>query len=263
MPMVQHTTQPGTLGLIFFLCVLFYTTSGSAFSVVRRFKGKRSQDGPGHGQQPWAAQCEKNDGCSREALRAEHRKMNHPKMTPDQDPDELLYIIDSYWEHLNTSTPRRRVPRIGSMRAFYCKPCRQTMKIFEEPISKGGTSSCRYSTNDGDHLCRQPFLSERHLSSYRRARRRYEGYGSKPQRRPVPQCSMFGHYRTIVRTTAENSFKADNTSNNRADDSARAVGSKRRIEVAEEVFGGHVTKPPPIVTLTAAFKTNKAMTIPM
>ena len=34
--------------------VLFFATTGSAFSVVRRFEGKRPQDGPGHGQQAWA-----------------------------------------------------------------------------------------------------------------------------------------------------------------------------------------------------------------
>ena len=85
--------------------VLFFATTGSAFSVVRRFEGKRPQDGPGHGQQAWAALCEKFDGCSREALRAEHYKMNHTKMTPGQDPDEFLYIMDSRRDRLNTSTP--------------------------------------------------------------------------------------------------------------------------------------------------------------
>ena len=85
--------------------VLFFATTGSAFSVVRRFEGKRPQDGPGHGQQAWAALCEKFYGCSREALRAEHYKMNHTKMTPGQDPDEFLYIMDSRRDRLNTSTP--------------------------------------------------------------------------------------------------------------------------------------------------------------
>ena len=32
-------------------CALFFTASGSTFSVVRRFKRKRLHDGPGHGQQ--------------------------------------------------------------------------------------------------------------------------------------------------------------------------------------------------------------------
>ena len=52
-------------------CVLFFTTSGSAFAVVHRVEGKMPQDGPEHGQQVWVALYEKFDGCSRETLRAE------------------------------------------------------------------------------------------------------------------------------------------------------------------------------------------------
>ena len=85
-------------------CVLFFAMAGSTFSVVLTFEGKRPQDGPGHGQQAWVALREKFDGCSR-ALRAEHYKMNRTKMTPGQDPDEFLHIMDSCRDHLNTSTP--------------------------------------------------------------------------------------------------------------------------------------------------------------
>ena len=49
----------------------------------------------------------------------------------------------------------------------------------------------------------------------------------------------------IVPTTANNSIRADSTSNKPTNDSARVVGSKRRMEAAEEVFGVHITKPPP------------------
>ena len=52
--------------------ILFFTTSGPAFSVVRRFEGRAREDGVGHGQDAWAALREKFDGCSREALRAAH-----------------------------------------------------------------------------------------------------------------------------------------------------------------------------------------------
>ena len=45
------------------------------------------------------------DCCLREALRAEHHKINHTKMTPDQDPDEFLYIMNSCRDRLNMSTP--------------------------------------------------------------------------------------------------------------------------------------------------------------
>ena len=35
------------------LSILFLTTSGPAFSVVRRFEGKTREDGVGHGQDAW------------------------------------------------------------------------------------------------------------------------------------------------------------------------------------------------------------------
>ena len=54
--------------------ILFVTTFGSAFSVVRRFEGKTREDGVGHGQDAWGALREKFDGCSREALRTGNRK---------------------------------------------------------------------------------------------------------------------------------------------------------------------------------------------
>ena len=42
--------------------ILFFTTSGPAFSVVRRFEGRTREDGVGHGQGAWAALREKFDG---------------------------------------------------------------------------------------------------------------------------------------------------------------------------------------------------------
>ena len=45
--------------------VLFFITAASAISVVRRFQGKTPAEGPGHGQQVWAALREKLNGCSR------------------------------------------------------------------------------------------------------------------------------------------------------------------------------------------------------
>ena len=50
--------------------------------------------------------------------------------------------------------------------------------------------------------------------------------------------------------------------NNPTDDRARAVGNNRRMEVAEEVFGVHITKPPPAVTLTVVPNTNMTITRP-
>ena len=66
--------------------ILFLATSGPALSVVRTFEGKTREDGVGHGQDAWAALCEKFDGCSREALRAAHRELETVKMQSDEDP---------------------------------------------------------------------------------------------------------------------------------------------------------------------------------
>ena len=52
--------------------ILFFTTSGPAFSVVQKFEGRTREDGVVHGQDAWAALREKFDGCSPEALRAAH-----------------------------------------------------------------------------------------------------------------------------------------------------------------------------------------------
>ena len=85
--------------------MLFFTTKGAACSVVRRFAGKTLDEGSGHGQRAWAALRERFDGSSREALRAEHAKMNSARMRPSQDPDEFLYELDTRRERLNACDP--------------------------------------------------------------------------------------------------------------------------------------------------------------
>ena len=56
--------------------VLSFTTKGAACSVVCCFAGKTLDEGSGHGKRAWAALRETLDGCSREALRAGHAKIN-------------------------------------------------------------------------------------------------------------------------------------------------------------------------------------------
>ena len=70
--------------------ILFFTTSGPAFSVVQRFEGKTREDGVGHGQDAWGALREKFDGCSREALRAAHQELETVKMGSNEYPDEFI-----------------------------------------------------------------------------------------------------------------------------------------------------------------------------
>ena len=84
--------------------ILFFTTSGPAFSVVRRFEGRIREDGVGHGQD--AALREKFDGCSRKALRAAHREMQTVKMRSDEDPDDFLYKKDRCRDRLDSVTPK-------------------------------------------------------------------------------------------------------------------------------------------------------------
>ena len=86
--------------------ILYFTTSGPAFSVVRRFEEKRREDGVGHGQDAWAALREKFDGCSREALRAAHRELETVKMRTDEDPDDFLYKKYRCRDRLNFVQPK-------------------------------------------------------------------------------------------------------------------------------------------------------------
>ena len=67
--------------------------------------GTTLEDGAGHGQQAWAALREKFKGTLREAIRAEHAKMNNAPMRSGQDPFEHLYIMDSCRDHLNACDP--------------------------------------------------------------------------------------------------------------------------------------------------------------
>ena len=81
--------------------IMSFSTGGSDVIVVWRFVGTTLEDGAGHGQQAWGALREKFKGSSREAIRAEHSKMNNTRMRSEQDPDEYLYIMDSCRDRLN------------------------------------------------------------------------------------------------------------------------------------------------------------------
>ena len=87
--------------------ILFLTTSGPAFSVVRRFERKTREDGVGHGQDAWRALREKFAGCSREALRAAHRELETVKMRSDEDPGDFRDKKDRCRDRLNSVTPTK------------------------------------------------------------------------------------------------------------------------------------------------------------
>ena len=86
--------------------ILYFTTSGPAFSVLRRFEGKSREDGVGHGKDAWAVLREKFDGCLHEALRAAHRALETVKMRSDEGPDYFLYKKDRCRDRLNSVTPK-------------------------------------------------------------------------------------------------------------------------------------------------------------
>ena len=86
--------------------ILFYTTSGPAFSAVRRFEGKTREDGVGHRQDAWRALRDKFAGCSREPLRVVHRELETVKMRSDEYPDDFLDKKDRRRDHLNSVTPK-------------------------------------------------------------------------------------------------------------------------------------------------------------
>ena len=138
--------------------VLFFTRKGAACIVVRRFAGKILDEGSGHGQHAWAALREKFDGCLREALRAEHTKMNSANESG--------------------SRPRRIPVRARySPRTPQCvRPSRETggpsIRGHHPPSSSAGIRAHphipsrearlrdrRHSPHDVRYLCGQPFPS--------------------------------------------------------------------------------------------------------
>ena len=80
--------------------ILFLTTSGSANNVVKKFEGKRLEDGTGNGQAAWNALNEKYNSHTKEARRACHKKLVNTKMEPGQDPDDFFFIMDKCRDRL-------------------------------------------------------------------------------------------------------------------------------------------------------------------
>ena len=86
--------------------ILYFTTSGPAFSVLQRLEGKTRENGVENGQGTLKALRDKFDGCSSEALRAAHRKMETVKMRSDKGPDDFLYKKDRCRDRLDSVTPK-------------------------------------------------------------------------------------------------------------------------------------------------------------
>ena len=80
--------------------ILFFTTERSANNVVKKHMGKTREDGIGNGQAAWNALEEKYNGHTKEARRAYHEKLHNSKKRSGDDPDNFLYIMDSFRERL-------------------------------------------------------------------------------------------------------------------------------------------------------------------
>lgn len=66
---------------------LFLTTPGSANNVVKKFAGKRPEDGTGNRQVAWKALT---DNYNSHTNRACHEKLNNTKMEPGQGFDDFF-----------------------------------------------------------------------------------------------------------------------------------------------------------------------------
>ena len=176
--------------------ILFYTTSGPAFSVVRRFEGKTREDGVGHRQDAWGALRKKFDGCSREALRAAHRELETVKMRSDEDPDDFLYKKYRCRDRLNSVTPKegpsdRRYEDI----ILQCSPpeydrIRQTH--FEREDSNLEDIRRMMSKIYADNLARSHSDSSRGIAGRSVA---MQGTGWDLSKINCYHCSKFGHYK--------------------------------------------------------------------
>ena len=76
--------------------VLLLTTPGSAINAVKNFRGKRPEDGAGHGQMTWKALTENYNEHTKETRKACHEKLVNTKVEPGQDPDDIFFVLDEY-----------------------------------------------------------------------------------------------------------------------------------------------------------------------
>ena len=80
--------------------ILFFTTERSVNNVVKRHISKTREDGVGNGLATWSALEEKYNSHTKEARRAYHEKLHSTKMKSGDGPDDFLYTMDGFREHL-------------------------------------------------------------------------------------------------------------------------------------------------------------------
>ena len=163
-----------------------------------------------------------------------HHKMNHTKMTPGQDPDEFLYIMDSFRDRLSSSTPPegptdRQYEKI-LLQAL--SPHYQSIPIVYLERRGFGLADIRrfFATIYAENLSRRSITSQ----ASQGPAPLFWFETSVTLSATIAQCSA--KVGRIITTTVNSSIRADSTSNNPANDSACAVDGKIRIEMADEVL---------------------------
>ena len=120
--------------------IIFFTTSGPAFSAVRRFEGNTREDGVGHGQDASAAQRETFDGCSREALRVAHREMEPVQMRSDENRGNF-FTRRTGSATASFPSPPRRTPWTASTRISSCSAFHQSTTKSARSTLRGRTAT--------------------------------------------------------------------------------------------------------------------------
>lgn len=77
------------------LSMLWLATSGEATTVVKRYAGRRAEEGLRNGQKAWEAMEDKYDACSNATRQELDDCLHNTKLRRGQDPDEILFIMET------------------------------------------------------------------------------------------------------------------------------------------------------------------------
>ena len=177
------------------------------------------REGVGHGQDAWAAQCAKFDGCSREALRATHLEKETAKIRLDEDPDDFLYRKGPCHDRLDSVTSKE------SLTNHQCKDI--ILQCFSPEYGK--SRQIQFKSEDcnlGDirriYAAKPWPLQFRLVKRYYGTWRRMQATGWDLSNTKFHYCNKFGHYK-----------------NNCADFKAACQQNHRRRQQQHKQRGGH------------------------
>ena len=131
--------------------VLLLTTSGSASNVVKKFEGKKPEDGAGYEHAAWEALNNKHNSHTKEARRACHEKLVNTNMESGQDPDELFFVLNECRGLLGEMGQTVHDKRYENI-IFQALPAGAKRQLREEIFW-----TRVHSAHATHHVCRQPF----------------------------------------------------------------------------------------------------------